>query len=84
MAVYVDMYRLEENSRIKMIGEAALAGPGNSASQPAVIGFIVETNEKADRYLRKLKKRFPTIRVIDRHPGPTPGTIIVRVGPPLR
>lgn len=54
-----------------------------SAAKPLVIGFIVEDHAKADRYVKKLREKFPTIRIIDRFDGPVANTVTVRVGPPL-
>ena len=71
MKAYADLYNLPEDERIQAI--AATAAAGN------IVGFIVETDEKADRYCAKLKA-FP-VRVIDRSPGPVRNTIMVRVGP---
>lgn len=67
-----DLFALPENERIRVIGKAA---------RTSVVGFFVETDAKADRYIGKLTKRFPSVRVIDRGPGPVPNTILVRCGP---
>lgn len=80
---FLDTHRLNENDRIEIIGGSVMNAPASSTEKPVMNGFIVETEEKADRYIRKLQKRFPSIRIIDRGPGPTAGTILVRVGPPL-
>lgn len=84
MVIAADLHRLNENDRIKLIGESVMNVPRTSGDKPPMNGFIVESDTKADRYIEKLQKRFPGIRIIDRNPGPTPGTILVRVGPPLR
>jgi hypothetical protein len=84
MTAYIDAASLNENDRIIMIGSSVMKAPASSADKPLVAGFIVETDEKADRYIAKLQKRFPGIRVIDRNPGPVADTVLVRVGPPLR
>jgi hypothetical protein len=84
MVTAADLHRLSENDRIKLIGESVMNAPAGSGDKPPMNGFIVETEEKADRYIAKLLKRFPGIRIIDRQPGPVVGTILVRVGPPLR
>jgi len=73
MTVYSDIADMPENERIHVIGETASAG--------SVVGFVVENDVKADRYLRKLQRWFPGVRVIDRGPGPVANTILVRCGP---
>ena len=84
MTVGINLGRLDENDRIRLIGESVMLAPATSSDRPRVAGFIVESDEKADRYVRKLQKRFPTIRIIDRGPGPVEGTVMVKIGPPLR
>ena len=84
MAIVADLYNLNENDRIQMIGESVMTAPQSSGKRPPMNGFIVENDAKADRYVEKLRKLFPGIRVIDRHPGPTPNTVLVRVAGPLQ
>ena len=79
---YADLGDFKENDRIDMIGNAVMKQPASSSDKPVIIAFITDNNEKADRYIKKLQKKFPGIRVIDRFDGPVPNT--VRVGPPLR
>ena len=81
---FFDLKRLNENERIDLIGRSVMDEPASSADKPTMNGFIVENEAKADRYVAKLEKRFPGIRIISRGPGPTPGLILIRVGPPLR
>lgn len=71
MKAYADLADLPEDDRIAII--AAAAAEGN------VVGFMVEDNAKADRYIEKLKA-YPLVRFIDRGPGLV-GTVLVRVGP---
>lgn len=73
MTVYADLFGLPERDRIDAIGKAA--------SQGALVGFIVEDDEKADRYIAKLTEKYKRIRVVDRMAGPVPNTVLVRVGP---
>lgn len=74
MKAYSDLADLPEDERIRIIGNAALAGN--------VCGIALENDdEKIRRYLAKLIERFPTLRHISTDPGPAPGTVIVRVGP---
>lgn len=85
MAIYVDAGDLEEDKRIEMIGNSVMNCPKSSSDKPPMAAFVVEDDEKADRYIAKLKKRFPSIRIIDRFDGPVKGmSVSVRVGPPLR
>ena len=71
MTAYADLGDFAENDQIEAIGRTASGG--------ALVGFIVDDDEKADRYIAKLAKRFPVVRVIDRMAGPVKGTILVRV-----
>ena len=68
---FADLADLPEDERIRLIAGTAAHGH--------VIAFIVEDDQKADRYIAKLAK-YP-VRVIDRSAGPVKGTIAVRVGP---
>lgn len=79
---FLDTHRLSENDRIEMIGKSVMNAPASSADKPPMNGFVVEDDAKADRYIKKLQKRFPGIRVIDRNPFLN-GLILVRVGAPL-
>lgn len=77
---FSDIAHLKENDRIDLIGKTIIEAP-NDGDEPPVIAFIVENEEKADRYIRKLEKKFPGIRVIKRIKNcPTPGLISVKVG----
>ena len=83
MKGFADIADFDEDTRIDMIGKATMSGKQTSGEKPLVIGFVVENHSKADRYVKKLQKKFPTIRIIDRFDGPVPNTVTVRVGPPL-
>jgi hypothetical protein len=72
MKAYADLADLPEDDRIHIIGKTAEAGN--------LTGFVVEDDEKADRYIEKLK-RWHRVNILDRGPGPIRGTILVRVGP---
>jgi hypothetical protein len=77
MEGYADLADFEEDDRIRMIGEAAM-------KHHKIVGFVVENEPgKADRYIRKLQKRFPGIRLIGRGTALVPDTELIRVGPPL-
>lgn len=71
---YADLADLPEDQRIQVIGEAA--------EQGLLVGFVVETKWKADRYIRKLARY--NIRILDTSPGPIPKSVLVRVGPILQ
>lgn len=70
---YADLTDLSEDDRIRIIAETAMEGK--------VVGFMVDDDIKADRYIEKLKA-FP-VRLIDRNRlGQTAGSVVyVRVGP---
>ena len=84
MKAFADIADHDEDTRIDMIGKATMSGKPTSAEKPLIIGFVVEDHTKADRYVKKLQEKFPTIRIIDRFDGPIANTVTVRVGPPLR
>lgn len=83
MTQAADLSDLTEDERIDNIGQAVMSGPKSSADKPRIVAFIVEDDAKADRYLAKLKERYPQIRLIDRN---TFGgcSIMVRLAEPLR
>lgn len=70
--VYADIADLPEDERISIIGYHAQNGEH--------VAFIVEDNEKADRYIRKLLLDF-NVRVEERGDGPVKNTVYVKVGP---
>jgi hypothetical protein len=84
MTIGVDAHRFHEDDRIRLIGASVMGQPTSSTDRPVMNGFIVEDEAKADRYVRKLQGMFPGIRIVDRQPGPTPNTILIRVAGPLR
>lgn len=75
----LDLHRMSEPERIDVIGNRALLAIGTE------IKFCVDddTNEpgKADRYVKKLKERFPSIVEVRRGPF-TPGSTLVVVTVP--
>lgn len=83
MTFYADLGDLEEDKRIEAIGKVVMVGVNKSAEKPIMAAFVVENDEKADRYIAKLRDRFPGIRVVDREKGPVPDTVLVRVAGPL-
>lgn len=74
LPMYADLFELSEDERIDTIGHMV-------TEHGKTIGFVVETTAKADRYIKKLKKKYPTVTVLDQGPGPVKNTILVRVGP---
>jgi predicted DNA repair protein MutK len=70
---FADIAGLPEDDRIDIIGH-------NAVTHKKVVGFIVEDDAKADRYLQKLTAKFPGIQVIYR--GSWRNTVLVKVGPP--
>lgn len=83
MTVGLDLHSMSENDRIKMIGDSVTKGPQSSGDKPLMNAFTVENDVKADRYVRKLAKRFPTVRIIDRS-AIDGNLIMVRIAGPLR
>jgi hypothetical protein len=71
MKAYADLGDLPEDDRIAVIAKTAAHGH--------VVGFVVEDDAKADRYITKLARY--QVRIIDRGAGPVRGTVLVRVGP---
>ena len=70
---YIDVADLCEDERIGRIGDACTVG--------GIVGFVVEDEPgKADRYVSKLKSRYPGVSVISTGPGLIPGSVLVRVG----
>ena len=74
---YRDLGDEEEDERIRQIGEKTM-------NDKMIVGFVTDDEKgKADRYIEKLKKRFPGIRVIDRGNGPVEHCVWVKMGPPV-
>lgn len=73
---YVELSGEPEDERIEVIGRVVM-------ENNKTIAFMTDADPgKADRYIKKLKQRFPGIRVIERLNGPTRGVVTVKVGPP--
>jgi hypothetical protein len=69
---YADLFNLTEDDRIAIIGQ--------QVEQGLTVGFVVEDDDKADRYIEKLMNRF-RVDVVTRGSGPVKDTILVKVGP---
>jgi len=72
MTGYADLADYPEAEQIDAIGMLAAQG--------SIVGFVVDDEEKADRYLIQLHARH-RVRLVGRGPGPVAGSILVRVGP---
>ena len=72
MAKYADLGDMEEDRRIALIGHRAV-------DHRESVAFVVEDFTKADRYMKKLKDKFPLIEEVERGKGPTKNTVYVKV-----
>jgi hydrogenase maturation factor HypF (carbamoyltransferase family) len=70
-----DLYRLTEDERIKLIGEAAAAG--------GTVGVFIDADrKKIGRYVTKVTRRYPTVQLIDQKAHPeVRKVVILRFGP---
>jgi hypothetical protein len=76
---FSDMAAFSEDTRIMAIGNAgrrSTKGVGALVESDAVEGC----QGKADRYIRKIKARFPDL-IVTKHDGLTPLTTIIKVSP---
>lgn len=70
---FLDIADLSEDKRIDMIGHRAI-------DHHDTVAFIVEADGvKGDRYISKLKEKFPLIEVFERGKGPVKGTEYIKV-----
>ena len=78
---YVDLHTLEEDERIKIIGETAYCE--KHGKYPSIAFFVDEEGldgfAKCDRYIFKLTAKYPELVVMMREKGPTPGVVSVKV-----
>ena len=58
MRAFADLADLPEDQRIRIIGNTAMAGER--------VGFFVDDEAKADRYIAKLTMLFPRVVVVER------------------
>lgn len=76
MPPFVDL-QLEEDERIALIGHRVI-------EHRETVGFIVDvengSHAKGDRYIEKLKLRFPGITVMFRGDGPADKMETIKVG----
>lgn len=73
---FLDLHRLEEDRRIEMIGHTVM-----EHRQTAAVVTDADPG-KRERYIAKLRERFPGIVVLKEFDGPTPGAVTVTLGPP--
>ena len=74
---YIDLYSLPEDDRITIIGKTSKDNPGKSIAFTTDSG--IDDYDKADRYIRKLKEKFPEIEVISREAGPVANVVTIKV-----
>lgn len=77
---FYDFYNLEEDKRIDLIGHRVL-------DHQEIVALLLEDDTldegKITRYLQKLQKKFPTIRILDQKPyRQVPHIMVVRLAPP--
>lgn len=74
---YADLGDFDEDKRIDIIGEAVM-------KKGITVGFIVDDIPgKPERYIEKLKAKFPGIQILYKGKCPVAKTISVKVGPPV-
>lgn len=77
MPPLIDLYRLSEDERIDMIGKIAMSGK--------IIGVMVDGDKvdpgKADRYVSKVRAKFPNVREVERFAGPVKNVTTIKFGP---
>lgn len=72
---FLDTHKLSEDQRIDVIGHAVTEhGKTVAVCVDDVVG-------KPERYIKKLKERFPGVVVLERVKGPVAGVVTIRVGP---
>jgi len=76
---FIDAAGLEEDKRIDLIGKSIMEGVPKD-DKPFTAGVVVEDHIKADRYIDKLKVKFPMIRVIKKFDGPVQNTVTILLG----
>lgn len=82
MSIFVDAAELEEDKRIDLIGKTIMEGVPKD-NKPFTSGVVVEDHAKADRYIDKLKVKFPMIRIVKKFDGPVKNTVSIILGQPL-
>jgi hypothetical protein len=74
---FVDLHDVQEDKRIDLIGHRAV-------DHKEIVGFMVdregEDRSKGDRYIAKLKAKFPALTVMWRGDGPVENVETIKVG----
>jgi hypothetical protein len=79
MVRFKDLADRAEDDRIDEIGRAIMVRRGTDKA----VAFVVDSEPgKADRYIRKLIRKFPEITDWKKLNGPAEGTISILVQPP--
>lgn len=72
---YADLHSFDEDQRIGIIGNHVL----KTGATVAVL--VDDVPGKAERYIRKMRERFPTIVMLEQFAGPTQGVWTIKFGP---
>lgn len=72
---YQDLHELSEDERIDVIGHTV------TAHGKTVAVCVDDVQVKVDRYVQKLKAKFPGVVILDIVKGPVAGVRTIRVGP---
>ena len=72
---WADLAEKDEDTRIRIIGETAMAGK--------IVGVCLEKDqtEKVARYVRKVTERYPSVVELSRVEGPVAGVVTIKFGP---
>lgn len=86
---YADISDRKEDDRIDVIGKTIMSNyhahiDDAKPFQCAVCVDYDGTGDKGTRYLNKIMKRFPQVRHISRHVGPSAGVETLILGGPLQ
>jgi len=80
---FADLHHLSENERIEVIGNHILE-KANTSDMPYTVAFVVDDIKKAKRYVKKIAKKFPTIRHVETLDGPCENMVTVKLGEALQ
>ena len=72
---YADLASMPEDERLDLMGRF-VTETGKTVS-------IITDDEpgKPERYIKKILKRFPHLRIVERFKGPIPGVVTLNLGP---
>jgi hypothetical protein len=72
---FADLGDFQEDDRIQIIGQYVL-------NHGKTVGVCIDDSPgKAERYIRKMKKEFPTVIFLDQTKGPVANVVTLRFGP---